>query len=329
MNILVIFTGGTIGSVIKDGWISTDTDTKHVLINKYRILTNDTETNFIPITPYSILSENLSSNELNILGKCILNNIHNNYDGIIVTHGTDTIQYTAAALSYMLQGINIPVVLVSSDFPLEKEYSNGVANFCGAVNFIKSNAGNGVYVSYKNDNEKKVNIHIGTRISSHQEMSANLYSIDNNPYAFFESNEIHINNNFKPSKTSSGIGLVEFSQYPHILMIDSHPGDDYTYNLDNYDVVILSPYHSATINTENKKLIEFCKIANKKNIPIFLVNATEGITYESSQIFADLNLKILPFCNKISIYVKCWIALSQNRNIEEFIKSPIAQEFYK
>lgn len=45
-------------------------------------------------------------------------NHYDKYDGFVITHGTDTLAYTSAALSYMLQGLKKPVVLTGSQVPI-------------------------------------------------------------------------------------------------------------------------------------------------------------------------------------------------------------------
>lgn len=73
----------------------------------------------------------------------------NSYDGIVVTHGTDTLQYTSAFLAYIFDGLNVPIVLVSANYPLDDSRSNGFENFVGAIDFIKSGSGNGVLFRIK------------------------------------------------------------------------------------------------------------------------------------------------------------------------------------
>lgn len=58
------------------------------------------------------------------------------YDGIIVLHGTDTMAYTAGALSAMFKGLPIPVVLTGSQLPIEVEGSDGTKNICDAVRTV-------------------------------------------------------------------------------------------------------------------------------------------------------------------------------------------------
>ncbi len=323
-RILVVFTGGTIGSSVSDGWISPDDSTKHLIIKEYKERTGDKETVFIPLTPYTTLSEYLSSKEINLLSDCLFENMDKGYDGIIVTHGTDTIQYTAAALSYMFAGVEIPIVLVSAAYPLKDERSNGVSNFTGAVEFIKAKAGKGVFVSYKNEESDRTYFHFGTQLMAHQEGDADLYSIDKIPYAYLDEKGITLN---KEVKVSKGVGRVELSACPEILMIESKVGERYDYNLDNIKAVILVPYHSATLNTKDENFIDLCLKAREKGIPVFLVNKRQGVTYESAKLYDDLRIEILPFSSRISIYVKCWIGLSKGEDIREFVKTPLAQEF--
>jgi L-asparaginase len=55
------------------------------------------------------------------------------YDGIVITHGTDAMVYTASALSYMLRDLPLPVILTGSQRPLSDVHSDGRANLVGAV----------------------------------------------------------------------------------------------------------------------------------------------------------------------------------------------------
>ena len=70
MKLLVIFTGGTIGSSLKEGWISPDGNAKKQLIAQYQRLDDSVE--LVPLSLYEILSENLSAKRLNMLIDCLL-----------------------------------------------------------------------------------------------------------------------------------------------------------------------------------------------------------------------------------------------------------------
>lgn len=323
MKISVIFTGGTIGCKAKRGFLSTDESTRYALLNAF-----DSEgagVEFSVSNPYSVLSENLSARELNLLQTEVAENLGKDCDGIIITHGTDSLLYTAAALEYAFDGCDIPIVLVSADYPLDDERTNGHKNFEAAVAFIKSKAGNGVYVSYKNDDEQDVRIHTATHILSHGECSANLYPITEKPFALYKNGELI------PYGTAlsggNALGAISYSDFSRVLVIGSCPGDSFSYNLDGVRAVVLRPYHSATLNTASESFSAFCRKARELDIPVFLVNSKEGITYESTSLFSALGITPLPYGTFASAYMKIWAAVSLGKDIRSFCERKIAREF--
>ena len=70
-----------------------------------------------------------------------------NYDGIVVSHGTDTMAYTASAVTFMLQNIPIPVVFTGSQLPLADPFSDGPDNLRTAFSMAASGKA-GVFVAF-------------------------------------------------------------------------------------------------------------------------------------------------------------------------------------
>ena len=70
------------------------------------------------------------------------------YDGIVLTHGTDTMAYTASALSFMLENLPIPVIVTGSQLPLQHPLSDGVDNIRCAFHAAMQDALTGVYVCF-------------------------------------------------------------------------------------------------------------------------------------------------------------------------------------
>ena len=75
----------------------------------------------------NIDSTNISPAEWELLAKTIENN-YDNYDGFVICHGTDTMAYTASALSFTLENLSKPVVLTGSQIPLCEIRSDGRDN---------------------------------------------------------------------------------------------------------------------------------------------------------------------------------------------------------
>ncbi len=304
MKIAVIFTGGTIGSCIKDDFIGVDNKMQYVLLKNYE---NDNEIVFDTSSPYSILSENLSAKELNLLQKEIAEKLSQDFDGIIVTHGSDTLQYSSTAIENAFGDCKIPVLFVSADYPLEDNRSNGFANFKCAVEFIRNKISNGVFVSYKNDDENITNIHIPSKLLGHNELNANAYSIDKSPFAQYDGN-FTVNDVY----SCKGNGIVNYSEDSQILVVSSVPADNYSYSLENVKAILFKPYHSATLNTSNEKLVSFCKSVTEKQIPMYVLGAKSETGYESTRIYKDLNINILPYGTFVSAYMKLWAELSNS-----------------
>lgn len=322
MKILVVFTGGTIGSAVSDGWIAPSDDMKYLLLKKFREK-NNSSVEFDTTEPFSILSENLCAENLNKLIKCVSENV-GSYDGIIVTHGSDTLQYTAAALAYCVE-TEIPVVLVSSNYPLEDERANGTDNFIAATEFITAKAGKGVFISYKNKNEY-THIHSATRVISHRESDDCVFSIDSQPYAFFDG-KILLNSEYTVSHSGEKITDGHFADNSEILVAFVLPGESFCYDVSRYKAVILRPYHSGTLNTESGMLKNFCENAKKHSVPVFVVNVPKGTTYLSSKEYDSLGVNALYECSFPAVYVKLWLGISMGKEIVSFVKNPVADEF--
>lgn len=326
MKILTIITGGTIGSTTSGATTSLDESKNYALINEYQKNFCE-DIDFTVVSPYRILSENITANELNLLVDCVAENLRNDYDGIIVTHGTDTLQYTASALGYCFSGAKIPIVLVSANYPLDDTRSNGHKNFEGAVKFIESKTANGVFVSYKNTDSDHTDIHFGVRLFSHLEVTDEVYSIKNQVFARYKDGKITKNESFTAKNIKSENTLYRFKNKTGILVISALVGDSFNYDLDSAKAVIIRPYHSATINTADGGLGRFCEKAKEKNIPVFILSNGMSADYESTALFEQFFVEKLPFSTFISQYMKLWIATSNGLDIKDFMKTELAGEF--
>ena len=84
----------------------------------------------------NMFSEDMRFIHYTIMAKAIAEEVKNDVDGIILTHGTDTMGYSAAALAFALEGINIPVILVGSQRSSDRGSSDAASNLLAAAHFI-------------------------------------------------------------------------------------------------------------------------------------------------------------------------------------------------
>ncbi|MBQ9010652.1 MAG: asparaginase [Clostridia bacterium] len=117
-RILVIYTGGTIGMTRTEHGYAPQKEAFHALLRQIPELYAPTmpEWDMVDMDPL-LDSSNITVLEWNAIGEQIASH-YADYDGFVVLHGTDTMAYTASALSFMLRKSNKPVILTGSQIPL-------------------------------------------------------------------------------------------------------------------------------------------------------------------------------------------------------------------
>jgi glutamyl-tRNA(Gln) amidotransferase subunit D len=93
----------------------------------------------------NMMSDDMRFGHYNIMGEAVITSVKKKVAGIIITHGTDTLHYTAAALGFMLENLPIPVVLVGSQRSSDRGSSDAASNLMAASRFILSQPPGGVY----------------------------------------------------------------------------------------------------------------------------------------------------------------------------------------
>ena len=102
-----------------------------------------------PLDLFSLDSSNIQPVHWQTAARCIYQELSSHpWDGIVLTHGTDTMGYTAAMLSYMLENPPVPIVLTGSQLPLEHALTDGYENLRCAFAMAASGVP-GVFVAFQ------------------------------------------------------------------------------------------------------------------------------------------------------------------------------------
>ena len=127
-RVLIIYTGGTIGmKKTPKGYAPVEGYLSEVFPTVYDMNSPAApEWDLYEMSPL-LDSSDVTVNEWNKIAEVIYNN-YEKYDGFVVLHGTDTMAYTASALSFILDGLDKPVVLTGSQIPLSEMRSDGWDN---------------------------------------------------------------------------------------------------------------------------------------------------------------------------------------------------------
>ena len=140
-KILLIGTGGTIASIAtKDGLTPSILPQELLSYVKCENVLVECKNLF------NVDSTNIQPKNWYTLAECIKEN-YDNFDGFVITHGTDTLSYTACAISYLVQNPHKPIVLTGSQLPINVKNSDGVKNLEDSILFAQSGF-NGVTVCF-------------------------------------------------------------------------------------------------------------------------------------------------------------------------------------
>jgi len=137
-QISIISTGGTITSEVdyKTGGVF-PSETAEELLGKVPELADYVSIKNME-TPFNLLSEDMSSGEWGKIAESVAKELNSGAEGVIVTHGTDTLHYTAAALSFMLRKLNKPVAVVGAQRSADRGSFDGSQNLLCAAHYCLS-----------------------------------------------------------------------------------------------------------------------------------------------------------------------------------------------
>lgn len=358
-KILVILTGGTICSTLNQNLKnqSNATAVKNLIIEDYKKsnspFKNEVEFDVIKLIP-DILSENMTINSWNNLLRLFKTQVRwEDYKGIILLHGTDTLAYTASLLSLLLTGAPIPIILVSAQLPLVKVVqrkngktskevkqtkSNGYVNFKASVELILNGIAPNVYVVYRNlkNNDKfgKLYVHLGSNLLQCKNYTSNFYSesqveikeVKNAKWQGlpFETNAFYLD---KIKELSTGV-----------ILITPYVGLDYSkYNLENVKAIVHNTYHSSTVCVERKSnsdgysnysilsLLDRCK----DKIPVYLAPCdSNSYSYESTGDAINNGALCISNTTLETAYIKTLIAYSlMGVDKKSFLRESLNYEF--
>ena len=170
-RVLIIATGGTIAST-SDGAGLAPTATGRELADKVPLIDTIAELGFVQ--PMNIDSTNMRPRDwLRI--KDVIVESYGDYDGFVVLHGTDTMAYTAAALSYLIQDSEKPIVLTGSQQPMASPFTDAKLNLYQSVLYAADDASRDVSVVFSG---KAI---AGTRAHKQRTMSYNAFMSMNYP----------------------------------------------------------------------------------------------------------------------------------------------------
>lgn len=296
-KVLIIYTGGTIGMINNP---ETGALRAFNFDNLYKNIPELSQFDYeleVKSLPKPIDSSEITVDIWGEIAKTVFDN-YNFFDGFVILHGSDTMAYTASALSFMLQGLKKPVILTGSQLPIGQIRTDGKENLITAIEIAgKKNEFNqpiiqevAIYFEYS--------LYRGNRSTK---ISANHFEAFESPnYPPLAVAGIDINFNHTHLYRTQKDELVCFTKFDSTIgllkLFPSMPVSPlkHLFNINNYKAVIIESYGSGnsfyTSEFENI-LMEYTQ---KGGVIINTTQCSKGSVnqgkYESSNMFKKLGV---------------------------------------
>lgn len=224
-KVSVLGTGGTIASRVdyRTGAVSPATTAEEL----YSLFPELAEVASItPEIVMSVYSENLEPVHWEELAKKVSEAVAKGDSGVLITMGTDTMGYAAAALSFALRGVPIPVFIVGSQRSSDRPSSDAFLNLIGAASMAAGAGFSGVYVvMHADSSDERLAVHRGTRVRKNHTSARDAFeSMGVEPVAFWSRDGLLMNAREEPPPRGSAEGFEARPKFdPRAALVKFYP----------------------------------------------------------------------------------------------------------
>ncbi len=334
-NISIISTGGTVSSVIdyKTGAVHPAFTASDLVKANPELLDY---ANYNVKALYNILSENMQPKYWVKAATEIANDISQGVDGVVIAHGTDTMHYTSAALSFMLK-TPVPIIITGAQRSSDRPSSDANINLIDSVIASKSDIAEVCVCMHGSLNDEYTYLHNGCKVRKmHTSRRDTFRSINSQPIAKIENRKIEFNPDYSYTKRGSNELKLNSDIEEKVGFIKSFPGiseEFIEYHIDKgYKGLVIE---GTGLGHVPDNLINSFRRAKEENIPVIMTSQciygrVNMNVYSTGRELIDAGVVSALDMTPETTYVKlCW-ALGQSDDYSEVIKimhSNIAGEF--
>ena len=336
-NISIVSTGGTVSSVIdyRTGAVHPKFTASDLVKANPELLDY---ANYNVKALYNILSEDMKPEYWVRAAEEIANDISDGADGVVIAHGTDTMHYTSAALSFMLK-TPVPIIITGAQRSSDRPSSDANINLIDSVIAAKSDIAEVCVCMHGSLNDEYTYLHKGTKVRKmHTSRRDTFRSINAQPIAKIQNRQISINPEYEYAKRGDNELELNTSIEDKVGFIKSFPGistDYIEYHIDKgYKGLVIEGTGLGHVPND---LIDSFKRAQDESIPIVMTSQclygrVNMNVYSTGRNIIDAGVISGRDMTPETAYVKlCW-ALGQSDDydkVKEIMQTDIAGEFSK
>ena len=281
---------------------------------------------------FSEYSENLQPEHWLEIAKKLDSIVDSDYVGVIIAHGTDTMHYSSAFLSFALSGFKKPITLVGSQRSSDRPSSDAALNLISATKFLVNTKSKGVFVvMHQNESDDAVACHLGTRVRKNHTSKRSAFQTVGSEPAFVVYDD-KILENMKNSFFSENEYNPRINLDTKVALIKYHPG----FNPEIIESLIKSEYRGIIFEGTGLGHVGrtmYDSIKKAKENGIFLGMTSQCIdgrvsmtVYESGRDLLDMG--IIPLENmipEVALVKAMWVL--GNSNSDDEIKNMMLENY--
>ncbi len=291
--ISIISTGGTISSKVdyETGGVKPALTAEEIIADVPEVMDHAYVRNYEQIS--QIASEDIGPDDWKKIAKTVEKELNNGSRGVVITHGTDTMHYSSAALSFMLKNLSKPVVLTGAQRSIDRGSTDAAMNLiCSSIVAAKSDIGEVGIVMHGTMNDDKCLFIRGTKVKKmHTSRRDTFRPINDVPIAEIDPegniNKLQAHKNFEDKEVKAENVFED-----KVAVIKTYPGSDPSvishYEDQDYEGYILEGTGLGHVPTEAEETwIPKIKEVTEKDKPVV---GTSQCTYGrvNPNVYANL-----------------------------------------
>ena len=332
-DISIISTGGTVSSIIdyKTGAVHPKFTAEDLLRANPELLDL---ANYDVKALYNILSENMKPEYWVKAAESIADDINAGADGIVIAHGTDTMHYTSAALSFMLK-TPVPIVVTGAQRSSDRPSTDAFLNIYNSVGAALSDIAEVTVCMHDSLNDGICALHKGTKVRKmHTSRRDTFRSIDSEPIALLRDGKVQSTNLPYIKRGENDLELKTDIE-SKVALIKSFPGisnEIIDYHIDKgYKGLLIE---GTGLGHVPDYMVKSFERAHDENIPVVMTSqclygTVNMNVYSTGRLLQDVGVISGMDMTPETAYVKLAWALGQSDDLEkvkEIIQTNIAGE---
>ena len=309
MKITVITTGGTIGCSDEGGTLRPNADITPLVRDALAVGAPGAEYSVLPLM--NKLSENMTGADIVKIAAAVKDALSRS-DGVVVTHGTDTLAYAAAALSYAFGLSEKPIAIASAAVPPSQTGSD--APLClAACAAVAASDMRGVYACCAHGGE--ADVLRASRLLPYLPYSSRLCALGGRA-AVYSGGRLSKEPGY--SERGDDVSAADITPLacpsdvteltPNALSALPEPPE-------SVRAVVFDAFHSGTLPTGNAAFTEYCARLRRRGVKLYAACSFPGVRYESAEKLAEPGIEVLPRMAPAAALVKLRLRLDPSASL--------------